>query len=205
MTRPVKTLTVWIFFILTLSAPAQAVQVAFFIEDEHPHSSLEGPVSHVAISYKGKWLHSQPSKINGRLSSFPGVHLTDNLMDLGLNYVIFENLDIPDPSNDFYNDFKNKSFNIFAEWNSKTETHCSILSGKYLMQFLSDLSPTRMKFKSRIWRYHPEAQKMKGRLGMSPKEIFESVSRAQGFEVIFQSPFSTFRIRAKKLSCSAFI
>jgi len=201
MTRPVKTLTVWIFFILTLSVSAQAVQVAFFIEDLSPQSGLEGELTHVAISYKGKWLHSHPSRVSGRLVSHPGVHLTQNLTELGLNFIVFENLNVPDPTDDFYDKFKDMSFNMFAEWNSTTETHCSIIGGKFLK-----MNPLPMKFKSSVWRLHEaQVKSMRGKPGLSPLDIFKNIEADPAYHVVFESPFSTFKVKARKMKCSALI
>jgi hypothetical protein len=178
---------------------SHAVQVAFFVDDDNPGLSLEGEFTHVAISYRGRWLHAHPSTVNGRLSKFPGVHLTQNLIEIGLNFVVFENLDVEDPSEDFYNKFKDRSFDILADWNSKTETHCSILVGKHL-----GVKPAKMKFKSAFWR-NVDVSSVKGKLGVSPKEIFEHVKRDLGFSLFYKSHYSTFKGSLRNMKCSMII
>jgi len=186
------------------SVAAHAVQIAVFIDDQNPGLYLEGQAAHVAISYKGKWLHANPSRLNGRLSYSKGVHVVQNLTQIGLNFVVYENQNVPDPSEEYYSRMKDKSFNIFAEWNSTTETHCSIIVGKHLVEH-SSLKPSKMKFKSSFWRGNTSAQKMRGRLGLSPQEILNFMEADPGFSLYYQSPFSTFKIKAKKLNCSALI
>lgn len=177
---------------------AHAVQVAFFYSDGK--NKFEGEFSHVAISYKGKWLHSMPKKTNGRLNLSEGVSIISNLSDVGLEYVIFENKDLVEPTEDFYNEHKHKSFNILADWNSLTETHCSILIGKFFQ-----ITPKPMRFKEKFWR-GLDVKKMKGTLGLSPSEIYTDLIERLGFKFVSQSLFAKFRDNSKALkSCRSFL
>lgn len=186
-------------FIQILPLSCQAVQVAFFVDHLNPSLSFDGEFSHVAVSYKGMWLHSHPSRLNGRLTDFPGVHISQNLSEIGLNFIVFENPHIEDPSDEFYNNFKNRKFNLLAKWNSTSETHCSILVGKHLK-----VPPSKMKFRSSLWR-NLDVSTARGKLGLSPKEIFKHIQNDPLYSLYYQSPLSNFNMSLRKMKCSSFL
>ncbi|WP_413289920.1 YiiX/YebB-like N1pC/P60 family cysteine hydrolase [Bdellovibrio sp. HCB337] len=136
------------------------VQVAFL---EGP--SQIGRFSHVAISYKGQWLHTHP---------YRGVELVSTVA-LGHMGVLTEVMvlnDRSEPSEKFVNEVLGKPYDHGYSWDSDGY-YCSKLVGIIL-----GLQPKPMTFDASIWP--PSFQKLKGRPGISPDDVYLQLTK-QGY------------------------
>jgi hypothetical protein len=139
------------------------VQVAFLeIETSQGTIQLEkgGRFSHVAISYKNRWLHTHP---------YFGVQLvtTRDLEKIGDITNIIELPGHPEPSENFVQQVLGKPYDRFFSWDGEGY-YCSKLVAKAL-----GLKPTPMNFEATIWSKH--LTKNKGQLGLSPDDIFHEL------------------------------
>lgn len=159
-----------ILFLLTLlCAPHCLAKVTIaFIEVRLPDGRLlqmepGGRFSHIAISYRGLWLHAHP---------YRGVELitTEQLKNLDRSgFVILKSL----PNHEEITEtelatYLDKPFDSNFSWESEAY-YCSKLVAKILK-----IVPKPMTFSAAGW---PEAFKSKaGQLGISPDEIYQEIA-----------------------------
>lgn len=137
-----------------------AVQVAFF---EAPTAlEPEGRFNHVALSYRGKWIHAHP---------IWGVQIFDSLVAVGRVTEIWENQGLREPSAKWVRRELSKHYDPHFHWESRTGTYCSKLVGTFLK-----IPPTPMGFTSEFWQspHRPTWARhvvRPGDPGLSPDEI----------------------------------
>lgn len=120
----------------------------------------EGRLSHIAISYENKWLHTHP---------YRGVEIVDQseLEKIGKIALTIEISDRADLTFPEISTYLGKPYDNDFSW-SDEKIYCAELVAKIL-----DINPTPMSFSSKIW---PEKYKrLQGRLGSSPDEIFKQL------------------------------
>jgi hypothetical protein len=158
-------------YILFSNKISYAAQIAFFKSFNAKGEPIvfEGVYSHAAINYKGRWLHAHP---------YYKVGLSESLKDFGPHYIVLENPDYPEPTDEFVEQQLKMHFNIFADWNSKTETYCSKLVGQAL-----NMTPTKMRFQSPNWKV-TAASNYRGKLGLSPSDIYWHLRRNLRFKTV---------------------
>lgn len=127
----------------------------------------EGRFAHVAIRTGEKWLHAYP---------YEGVTLIDDFGDYGHAYMRMRNSSIPDPSPEKIKAWLGKPFDHLFLWDNPMATYCSRLVADLL-----DIAPRPMDFDSSYWRTVQGAPK--GRLGLSPDELFVELWR-RGFRPV---------------------
>lgn len=165
-----KNIALMACFLLALPwSAAFAVEVKFFrqynAKGELIRYERNGEFSHVAISYNGAWLHAHP---------YGGVRVLKSLDFLGMDYVILENPNHPEPNLEFISQQLSKTFDIFARWRDPHKTYCS----KLIADFFK-IKPRRMNFQSQSWN---QIKTPKGQLGISPDEIFTELQLNFGFK-----------------------
>lgn len=152
-------------FIQTLNLEAK-VTVAFLqVRNYHGQVvQLEpgGQFAHMAISFKGMWLHAHPLK---------GVELvsTEKLSKIGVIQEQIELSDIEELDETKVAKFLGKPFDGDYSWNDDA-IYCAELVAKLL-----GLRPTPMTFDSALWP--PQYQALSGKLGLSPDDIYQILSR----------------------------
>lgn len=149
------------------SAPSWAAQVALFSVpqmDDRPTLELEpnGRFFHVALSYRGGWLHAHPTR---------GVEFVSSVSELGSHVEIWENPNVPDPKKRWVQRELRKPYDPLFRWEDRSTTYCSKLVGRFLK-----IPPTVMTFLGQFWRAsaRPEWARLPhpvGALGLSPDEI----------------------------------
>lgn len=177
---------------------AQAVEVAFF-RQYTPSGELVrydgGEFAHIAISYRGQWLHAHP---------YGGVQLSENLEKIGmLDYVVLQNPRYPEPSLEFVQGEFRKEFDVLASWKDQGRTYCSKLVGMFF-----GIPPQKMSFASKDWQ---NIVTPKGQLGLSPDDVYEHLLAKKGFKPKILQHFTgqTRPLRASaeasKALCSGFL
>lgn len=146
-----------------------AVEVKFFRQYDAYGQLIRyeknGEFSHVAISFQGGWLHAHP---------YGGVSVLKSLSHLGMDYVILENKNYPEPSVEFVKSQLQKKFDVFAQWNDPGKTYCS----KLIAEFFA-IKPRKMFFKSQNWKF---IKTPRGQKGISPDEVYFELVNKFGFE-----------------------
>lgn len=148
-------------FFFVLSAHAR-VTIAF-LEVRNYYGDLvqlekDGRFAHMAISYKGLWMHAHPLK---------GVEVVteEKLQKIGLIKERIELPDVEDISAEQAAKFLGKPFDNKYSWDDHA-IYCAELVGKLL-----GLRPTPMSFDADFW---PDQYKaLNGELGMSPDDIYQ--------------------------------
>ncbi len=161
-----------LFLIITFwGLESYSAQIVFFKSYTKKGEPVifEGPYSHSAIKYKGLWLHAHP---------YYGIRLSPDLKAFGPNYIILENPNYPEPSDEFVDRVLKMKFNIFADWTSLAETYCSKLLGQAL-----NVPPTKMYFQSKAWR-NTKARLHIGKLGLSPSDVYWHARRNLRFKKV---------------------
>ncbi len=153
-----------------LCVPALAARVVFIeLHKDGKPVELEprGSFFHVAIRYKGMWLqaHSQG-----------GVTLVDDIRPYGDVFLVLENKDYPEPSDEFVKQWLGKPFDFGYTWDSPHSNYCSRLVAQVL-----GVPPQRMSFASAIWKDH--YRKPLGKPGLSPDKLFHELLQ-RGFKAI---------------------
>ncbi len=163
------TKTVLFISLICWSVVSHSAQVAFFkmFNKNGQLVNFEGTYGHSAIRYKGQWLHAHP---------YYGIKLSPDLKAFGSHFVVLENPNYPEPSDEFVMRQLSMKFNIFASWDSPLETYCSKLIGQALK-----MNPTKMRFKSEDWR-NTKALNHKGQLGLSPTDVYWHARRNLRFK-----------------------
>lgn len=156
-----------IFMSLATYADSRPVEVAFLIAYDHYGNPIRsergGRFSHVAISYRGQWLHAHPKT---------GVELTDNLHEYGSVEEVLTHPDWKEPNIAQVLRWLGKPFDLDLDWFNPDSTYCSKLVGQLL-----GLHPHNMKFTGDIrWGY----SHLVGKKGMSPDYIHRELKR-RGF------------------------
>jgi len=149
--------------LLWATSAIATIEVAFFenMDSKGGLVKLEsnGRFAHIAISYQGGWLHSQPGR---------GVHIVDALSSIGTVWTILVAQNIPDLSEDQIRQFVGKDYDFRFDWTDNERFYCSELVAKIL-----NLSPTEMRFEGSFWREHPDLICQNGELGASPDDVYE--------------------------------
>jgi len=119
-----------------------------------------GSYAHIAISYKGAWLHAHP---------YRGVEIisSEQLAKMGVVDVMTVT-DTPEPSEAQIRKVLGKPYDLDFRWEGE-KYYCSKLVGKLL-----NLEPLPMNFSSALWRNHPSTNR---RRGLSPDDIFQELLR----------------------------
>lgn len=179
------------------STGGHSAQVVFFkvFKKTGELVNFEGTYGHSAIRYKGMWLHAHP---------YFKIQLTQDLRAFGPHFVVLENPNLPEPSDEFVAQQLSMKFNIFADWDSLEETYCSKLIGKALK-----ITPTKMHFHSKDWRATPAA-KFRGQLGLSPTDVYWHLRRDLRFKKVDvqdlnPSEFMILNDSQKSKSCETFL
>ncbi len=153
------------FLFLPLTASA-VVEVAF-IEMRTPDGKVlqlekGGRFAHIAISYRGQWLHAHP---------FYGVEVVESekLERIGVIKEVLTVSELVSLDNEEVARFLGKPFDSSYSW-SDEKIYCSELVGKLLR-----LKPLPMDFSAEVW---PERyRKLNGAPGLSPDGIYRILSR----------------------------
>ena len=160
----------FLFLLIVLTPSSFAKVEVAFIELRFPDGRLlqfepEGRFAHIAISYKGKWLHSYPRK---------GVEITtyEDLKKIGnvKAIIVVDDMDALDES--LVEKYLGKPHNLSYTWN-EDKIYCS-----QLVAYLLGIPPTPMTFSGSSWSkaYHER----KGMVGISPDDIFNAL-KARGY------------------------
>ena len=82
-----------------------SAQIVFFKSYNKNGEAIifEGPYSHSAVKYKGLWLHAHP---------YYGIRLSPDLKVFGSNFILLENPNYPEPSDEFVARVLKMKFNI---------------------------------------------------------------------------------------------
>jgi hypothetical protein len=129
----------------------------------------DGDFVHVAIkpdsgSLKNKWIHTHP---------FRGVEALDSLDQIGFYRFNYKVLKVRDESVDlkFIEEVLGKNYDHDYDW-SNDSYYCSEFIAKAL-----SLEPMPMNFDSRFWE--EKYQKLNGKPGLSPMELFRKILQLQ--------------------------
>lgn len=154
-------------FLLILLTPFcgfASVEIAFIELRNYQGELIElepnGKFAHMAISYKGHWLHSHP---------FRGVEIIpqDKLEEIGTINAIVTIPETPSLTEVQVKKFLGKPYDTEFSW-SDERIYCSELIAKLL-----HIEPKPMSFASKAW---PESfRAFKGKLGLSPDDIFKAL------------------------------
>lgn len=158
------------FLILTLLFPlwAQAQVSLAFIEMRSSDGKIvqlepNGRFAHIAISVGNMWLHSHP---------YRGVELINQYELQKMGKVEFHTLKYYKKLNlKEISDYLGKPYDPLFSWDDDTY-YCSELVGKIL-----NIEPQPMSFDAPIWNKKYEFRK--GELGLSPDDIYETVTGAK--------------------------
>jgi hypothetical protein len=152
------------FFVILLLIPAfslAAIDIAFleFRDNKGQLIQLEpkGRFAHIAISYKGQWLHSHP---------YQGVEIVtqDGLEKIGTIKAIITISKTHSLRKTEAEIFLGKPYDSKFSW-SDDKIYCSELVAKLLK-----IEPQPMKFETDFWSEHYKS--LNGQLGISPDDIF---------------------------------
>ncbi|MCB9025868.1 MAG: hypothetical protein H6625_06095 [Bdellovibrionaceae bacterium] len=160
--------SILIFLIVSHSGLSKAktpggekVQIAFleFYNQEGTLVSLErgGRFGHVAISYKGGWLHSYPPR---------PVEWVPDLNSFGVVSEIFDVYHLPNYNDEFFAKELGKISTIDSEWEDTESTYCAKLVGQIL-----GIPPRPNKWDAPIWRQ--QELETYSEFGLSPDDIYE--------------------------------
>lgn len=162
------------FAILIFSTICNASIEVAFLQTRNSDRSLvqlepNGNFSHIAISYKGKWLHAHP---------YRGVELVsknelEKMGEIKLTIKISNSSSIH-PA--VVKSFLGKPYDPSFSW-SDDKIYCSELIAKIL-----NIDPAPMNFDSAFWPQKYKA--LQGELGISPDDIFNHF-KAQGYKITY--------------------
>jgi len=148
-----------------------------FIEIRDRHGNIHqlepgGRFSHIAISYKGRWLHAHP---------YRGVELVDSadLEKIGaLTQVSLP--EYPELTSDMLKTYLHKPYGSEFSWSDETY-YCSKLVGKIL-----GMNPEPMSFDAEVWK----KTNLRGDVGLSPDDIYQKIRGPQRprCEKVFPNP-----------------
>ncbi|HRK03217.1 MAG TPA: hypothetical protein PLH57_11180, partial [Oligoflexia bacterium] len=163
-------LLVFLFFAVafTTTIPAEAVvRVAFLTKkNAEGHLLRLHPTGHgfyhVAVSYKGRWLHAHP---NG------GVQISKSLRRFGQIAAVLEHRKLREPSTRFVRKIRGLPYDPAFRWNEPESFYCSKLLAKHFR-----LPPTPMTFHGSHWgEYFRQLGLPKpiNEVGLSPDEVYD--------------------------------
>jgi hypothetical protein len=116
-----------------------------------------GRFSHIAISYKGRWLHAHP---------YRGVEVIDSADLKKIGAVTIVSLpEYSELTSDKLKTYINKPYGTGFSWSDDTY-YCSKLVGKIL-----GMSPEPMSFNAVVWK----SSKHIGDVGLSPDDIYRKI------------------------------
>ena len=146
------------------------VRVAFFrfYDREGNLIQLEpnGQFAHLAIAYKGQWLHSYPWK---------GTVLFASLNSVAPDFEILTIRSLPDLTEAEVGPLLGLPYDDQYSWEDPGKTYCSKLVGKLLK-----LRPRPMKFEGKFWENRKNLPV--GKLGLSPDEVYHQLIFNRGFQ-----------------------
>jgi len=147
-----------------------SVQVAFLILKDANGNIVQfeegGRYGHVAVSYKGQWLHAHPTN---------GVELTHNLSDIGWISVILESDQFYEPTEEYVNQNLGKAFSYLKSWEDTNYTYCAKLLAEPLK-----VKPLPMNFAATMWQSRTGLPR--GEKGLSADDLYK-VFTGRGFRV----------------------
>ena len=157
--------------LFTLSNFAHAKVEVAFLQLRHPSGEIVqfekgGEFGHVAVSYKGQWLHAHPKD---------GVVLTDDLSDIGTISVILMNEDLDEPTEAFIAAVLGTPFDIRKAWDDLGFTYCTKLIALYY-----GIDPQIMTFSSQGWKGIKNLPR--GEKGLSADDLFKALFN-EGFYI----------------------
>ncbi len=138
-----------------------SVEVAFIEMRDYDGQVIQlepnGKYAHMAISYRGNWLHAHP---------FRGVEVVskEELEKMGEIKVILTKSDFEALSEVEVARYLGKPYDSEFSW-SDAKIYCAELIAKLL-----GINPLPMSFDAEFWS--EELQRMKGLLGLSPDDLF---------------------------------
>nr|BDT27430.1 YiiX/YebB-like N1pC/P60 family cysteine hydrolase [Bacteriovorax sp. HI3] len=141
-----------------------SVDIAFVEVRTHDGQLVQleenGRFAHVAISYKGKWLHSRP---------YYGVELIteEKLRKIG-ELTIVTNTNKNELEESELHKFLGKPYDNHFSWGDESY-YCSELVAKIL-----EIEPRPMKYNSSVWSN--KYKKSRGQLGISPDDLFNKIT-----------------------------
>jgi hypothetical protein len=161
---------IFLLFIFKPFAYSQ-VEIAFFKIYKSDGSLIQleenGQFAHVALSTDQGWLHSHPYKgviLNSDLDNFPFRSYQVEVLSRQAKRVVYY----------YYNYYLDLPYDNEFSWDDE-KLYCSEVIAKIL-----NIKPTPMSFDSEVWGDgHPQ----KGKLGISPDEIYEAALR-RGFKKV---------------------
>jgi hypothetical protein len=164
----------WLAFVVIAwftSCPAWAVRIVL-LENYHGGRLMQlepgGRFSHVAIEFKGQWLHAHPARERPEV--------TDAIEHFGRNPVHLANPEFPEPTDAQVATYLNKNYGYELEWRDGDDTTYSAR----LVGELLGIRPRPAYFLAEIWgRFVGQ-----GGLGLSPDDIFEITTRELGFVLV---------------------
>lgn len=158
-------------FFLFFSASTFATVKMAFLQLKHPDGRIVqfekgGEFGHVAVSYKGQWLHAHPKR---------GVELIDRLDDLGTIAVILKSEEWVEPTDAFVESILGLPFSIRKAWDDERFSYCTKLIARYY-----DMEPKIMNFSSASWKGIPDLPR--GQKGLSADDLYQALF-SEGFFV----------------------
>lgn len=157
-----------VFFGYPSSAQA-GVHVAFFeIRDTSGRLvqlEVNGRFAHVAISYRGGWLHAHPIR---------GVERVESLSEIGAATEILVQPSLPDLSEANVAPFLGRAYDPRFRWDDLSSTYCS----KLVAQLLA-VEPIPMTFATEHWSDRSELPHLEP--GLSPDDLYTILKSGRGF------------------------
>lgn len=162
-----RTLVITLFLFLSATPARTEVEVAFLIRKKPDGRTLQFHPKgygfyHVAVSYKGKWLHAHPDG---------GVQLTKDLASFGQVAAVLKHPKKKEPSRHFVSKVLGKSYDPLFQWNNSHSFYCSKLLAQHFR-----LNPTLMQFEGDQWAAYflrfgfPQPPRD---VGISPDEVYD--------------------------------
>lgn len=159
----------WLFLFLNLTAQAE-VKIAFVQMRDTQNNVVQlepnGEYAHIALSYKGQWLHVHP---------YRGVELVSSgeLAQMGILDVITLT-DKNEPSESKVKSVLGQPFDREFKWKGN-KNYCAKLVGQML-----DIAPRPMHFEADIWKTvnplkNTRAPMFSDEWGLSPDDIFHEL------------------------------
>lgn len=154
---------------LALSAfsarPTQALEIAFLRLQQRNGQLIYlepgVPYSHVAISYRGQWLHTSPAKNR--------VEIVATLAEIGGVEIILSNPDAAELQPAQVEPWLGLPYDREYDWSNNDKLYCTELVAKLL-----GIPPSPMAFDAFLWPAHYLTKN--GLPGLSPSELFAELA-----------------------------